>query len=246
MTFFHDMGVEKAQALRDLHHAPELLELVSVWDVASARAVADRPDTTALATASAAIAASHGYDDGEQIPLSLHLAAIERIARSTDLPVTADLERGYGDVSATVGSAIHAGAVGANIEDAMCSRKEMVERVRDAVAAGGARRVPLVLNARTDVYLRDPDGEERSRRRAAIKRGTAYLEAGADCVFVPGCTDEESIRAFVEEFGRGRLSLLAVPGTPSPRRLEELGVARLSHGPYPQRAVMARLRTYPR
>ncbi|MGC9667486.1 isocitrate lyase/PEP mutase family protein [Planosporangium sp. 12N6] len=223
---------EKARRLRALHREPAILVLVNAWDVASARAVAAVPGCRAVATASHAIAAAHGYDDGEQIPVDLMLAAVGRIATAVDLPVTADLEAGYGDVAATVRAAIRAGAVGGNLEDAMKPVEDSVRAVADAVAAGRAEGVDFVLNARADAYLAGPAGTALAE---AVERGTAYLAAGADCVFVPGCTDPGDIRELVAAFGPGRLSLLGVPGLPEPARLEALGVARVSYGPYPQR-----------
>lgn len=236
---------ERAQTLRRLHRNPALLHLVNVWDVASARVVAGLPGTAAIATASAAVAASNGYEDGEHIPMDLHLGVLERICRAVDLPVTADLERGYGDVRATIESAVTAGVVGANLEDDMCPTGEMSTRIRHAVEAGQARQVPIVLNARTDVYLNHPDWDEDTKLAEATARGQAYLDAGADCVFVPGCVDPASIGALVTTLGAGRVSLLAVPGIPDPQALEDLGVARLSHGPFPHRHAMAALAAYP-
>lgn len=234
----------QAQTLRDLHRAPELLNLVNVWDVASAVVVAGTPGCAAIATASAAIAASHGYEDGENLPLELHLQVLRRIAAAVELPVTADLERGYGQVRATVKAAIAAGVVGANLEDDLCPTAEMALRVREAVAAGEELGVPLVVNARTDVYLNQPGAPENAKLAEAISRGRAYLDAGADCVFVPGCVRTTSIEALVAALGRGRLSLLNVPGLPDAHTLESLGVARLSHGPFPHRSALAALAAY--
>ncbi len=211
--------------------------------MASARTVAATPHCTAIATASAAIAATHGYDDGEHIPLDLHLAVLQQICAAVE-PVTADLERGYGDVAETIRAAVDLGVVGANLEDAMCPATEMCQHVAAAVAAGEARNVPIVLNARTDVYLADSDDDEDAKCSESIGRGTSYLEAGADCIFVPGCTDTSSISRLVESFGPGRLSLLAVPGISPPDVLETLGVARLSHGPYPHQHSLEALATY--
>jgi 2-methylisocitrate lyase-like PEP mutase family enzyme len=153
MTPFASAQHHRAETLRNLHHAPALLELVNVWDVGSAHVVARTPGCSAIATASAAIAASHGYEDGENVPFDLHLDVLQRICSAVELPVTADLERGYGDVRATIEAAIDAGAVGANLEDDMCPVDEMSGRISEAVDAGRRRGVPLVVNARTDVYL---------------------------------------------------------------------------------------------
>jgi len=140
---------EDAAILRRLHDDPELLILVNVWDVASARVVAEQPGCRAIATASYSIAAAHGYADGEHIPVELMIATIERIAAAVPLPVTADLEAGYGDVAGTVRRAIDAGAVGGNLEDAMRPLPEAVAAVEATVRAGEAAGVPFVLNART-------------------------------------------------------------------------------------------------
>lgn len=235
----------KAEKLRALHRDSALLNLVNVWDVASARTIAASSECAAIATASAAIAASHGYPDGEHIPWELHVGMLRRICSAVDLPVTADLERGYGNVRATVESAIDAGVVGANLEDDLCPTAEMQSRIDDAVAAGGSSGVPIVLNARTDVYLINPDWDEDAKLSETIGRGLAYLAAGADCVFVPGCTKETSIDALVGALGRERVSLLAVPGLPAVGWLEEAGVARLSHGPFPHRRTLEALAAYP-
>lgn len=233
----------RAERLRGLHRDPEILHLLNVWDVASARAVAGRSDTRALATASAAIAAAHGYEDGEHIPIELHLAAIARICSAVDLPVTADLERGYGDAHATTAAAIRVGAVGVNLEDDLVPAEEFGDSIRAAVRAGSEAGVPVVVNARTDVYLYG--GAEDDRRcAAAIDRGLAYLDAGADCVFVPGLVAREEVVRLVRALGPQRTSLLALPGLPDPATLEGLGVARLSHGPALHRAAMALVAEY--
>ncbi|HEX8102801.1 MAG TPA: isocitrate lyase/phosphoenolpyruvate mutase family protein, partial [Solirubrobacteraceae bacterium] len=199
-----------AAELARLHAAPELLILANVWDVGSARAVAGVEGTRAVATASHAIAAAHGYPDGEQIPLELHLAAIERIVRAVELPVTADLEAGYGDPGETARRAIALGVAGMNLEDERKPLGEAVAAVEAVVAAREAEGTGLVLNARTDAYLLgapDPLAE-------ALERGRAFLEAGAECVFVPGVRDAATVEALVAGLGRGRLSVLAGPGAP--------------------------------
>lgn len=232
---------DRAEVLRGLHTAPELLVLVNVWDAASAATVAAAPGCRAVATASAAIAAAHGYPDGEVIPVELMLAAVGRIATAVELPVTADLESGYGDVDATVRRAVQLGVVGANLEDAMRPLPEAVTMVGQAVRAALAEGVPLVLNARTDCFLDESDRPQPERLADALQRGRAFLDEGADCVFVPGCVDEETIAALVEHFGPGRLSLLALPGLPPNDHLERLGVARVSYGPAPHRRALSAL-----
>lgn len=225
----------------DLHTDPALLVLVNVWDVASATAVAGAPGCRAVATASAAIAAAHGFPDGERIPIGLMLDIVGRIAAAVDLPVTADLESGYGDVADTVRKAITRGVAGANLEDRMRPRDEAVQAIRVAAAAAAAQGVPLVLNARTDAVLMGSGPTRHAVLVEARERGQAYLEAGAACVFVPGRLDAAEIATLVEAFGPGRLSLLGMPGLPAPTELEALGVARLSYGPYPYRRLLTGL-----
>ena len=179
----------KAARLLQLHLDPELLVLVNVWDVISARVVAGLPGCTALATASHSIAASQGYPDGEQIPLEEMIAAVGRIAAAVDLPVSADLEAGYGNAGETVRRAIGAGAVGGNIEDQMRPLEDAVAAVSAAVKAGEAEGVPFVLNARTDAFMLAAGRDPASVLEDAIERGRAFLEAGASCVFVPGRLD---------------------------------------------------------
>lgn len=232
----------QATRLLELHRAPELLRLVNVWDVASARVVAQAPGTRALATASHSIAAMYGYEDGEQIPVDEMLAMVGRIVAATDLPVTADLEAGYGDPGETVRRAIELGVVGANIEDRQRPLAEAVAGVEAVVAAAGAEGVPdFVLNARTDVFLGDDETPRDQLLADAVERGRAFLDAGAPVVFVPGRLDEDEISTLVDAFGRQRLTLIGVPGLPPSARLEELGVARLSYGPGPHRVALTAL-----
>jgi len=232
---------DKAVELRRLHTDPELLVLVNVWDVASAKVVAGLPGCRAVATASHSIAASFGYPDGEQIPAALMIEAVGRIAAAVSLPVTADLEAGYGDVGETIRKAIGLGVVGANIEDQMCPLEEAVARVRAVVRAGEAEGVPFVLNARTDAYLLGSGRDPAELLAEAIERGRAFLDAGADCVFVPGRLDAKVVRQLVEGIGERKVSILTLPGTPEPRELAELGVARVSFGPWPQRVALTSL-----
>jgi 2-methylisocitrate lyase-like PEP mutase family enzyme len=236
--------IDRAAELRRLHDDPDLLVLVNVWDVASAKTVAERPGCRAIATASHAIAAAYGYPDGEQIPLDLMLSAVRRIAAAVELPVTADLEAGYGDAGTTVRQAIAAGAVGGNLEDQLRPVGEAVDAVVAAVDAGAAEGVPFVLNARTDAYLLAGDREPDAVFDDAVTRGRAFLEVGASCVFVPGVRDAETIGRLVEQIGVRKVSVLAGPGSPSLPELRDLGVARVSYGPYPHLAALAALADY--
>ncbi|GAA4137619.1 isocitrate lyase/PEP mutase family protein [Leifsonia shinshuensis] len=237
MTSITERGAE----LRRLHDAPELLQVVNVWDAISAKAVAALPETRALATASHSIAATLGYEDGENIPLDLMLDMVGRIVAATDLPVSADLEGGYGDPGETIRRAIGVGAVGANLEDQVRPFEEAVAHVRAAVAAADKEGVPFALNARTDVWLRNALPTAAEKTAEAVRRGRAFLDEGATCVFVPGRLDEETVRELVAGLGVRKLSVIAVPGSLPPARLHELGVARVSYGPWTQRVALAAL-----
>lgn len=232
---------DKAATFLQLHTDPELLVLVNVWDVASAKVVADSPGCRALATASHSIAASYGYPDGEQIPLDLMIDAIGRIAAAVDLPVSADLEAGYGDVADTVRRAVGVGAVGANLEDAMRPLGESVAAVSAAVKAGAAEGIRFVLNARTDAFLKAGDRDPEAVLADAIERGRAFLDVGAACVFVPGRLDASTVERLVAGIGERKVSLIGVPGSVPSSDLQRLGVARLSFGPWTQRAALTAL-----
>ena len=224
----------RATELLALHTSPKILTLVNVWDVASAKAVASVEGTTALATASHGIAATYGYPDGEQIPVDLMLEMVGRIAAAVDLPVTADLEAGYGDPAGTIRRAVGLGVVGANLEDKMKPLAEATAAVAAALGAADAEGVPdFVLNARTDAFVRAGDQDRREVLKEAVLRGRAYLEAGAPVVFVPGLLDENEVETLVEAFGPGRLALIGAPGMPPASRLQQLGVARLELRPLP-------------
>ena len=207
---------------------------------------ASQPGCRAIATASAAISPSLGYADQEGTPPALMLEAVGRIARAVDVPVTADLEAGYGDPAGTAAGAIAAGAVGLNLEDGQRAAEPLTDvdeqqrRIASVVAVGEEAGVPLVVNARTDVYLAGVGETDSHRLRVAVERAHAYLEAGADCVFVPGVRDGATIGALAEAID-GPLSVLAGAGTPPVRELERLGVARVSVGPGPFRATLALL-----
>jgi 2-methylisocitrate lyase-like PEP mutase family enzyme len=220
---------ERAAAFRSLHHAPPVLVLANAWDVASAVLIASLPGCRALATSSAGVAAVLGHPDGERIPAGEMLDMVRRVARAVDVPVSADLEAGYGDAAATARAAWEAGAVGLNLEDADGAAEEHADRVRAVRAA-----VPeLVVNARVDRFLVGDRDLEETLRRAAL-----YLEAGADCIFVPGVTDAETIGRLADGID-APLNVLAGPATPPVAELERLGVARVSVGSGLMRAVAA-------
>jgi 2-methylisocitrate lyase-like PEP mutase family enzyme len=233
----------RARALADLHAAPEVLVLANVWDVASARVVAATDGARALATASHSIAATFGYEDGEHIPLELHLDMVERIVRAVDLPVTMDFEAGYGDPGGTARRLIAAGAVGGNLEDRMAPLDDAVAAVEAVLRAGADAGIDFVLNARTDAFVRAAPGADRAATlQEAITRGRAFLDAGAPVVFVPGVVARDEIAALVDALGPRTLSVISVPGVSLPAsELQELGVARVSTGPFTQRVALTAL-----
>ena len=227
---------EKAEMFRALHRGPEILVLPNAWDCASARIV-EEAGFPAIATSSAGVANALGYSDGEHIPAAEMLAAVARIARCVRVPVTADLEAGYQDIAATTAGLVASGAIGLNLEDAGGDIAQHAARVATVRRVGRELGVNLVINARTDLYLDRIGCDPASRFDRSCERLRAYIDAGADCVFVPGVTDEDTIRRFVETL-RFPLNILAVAGTPPIRRLQELGVARVSLGSGLARAAL--------
>ena len=234
---------DRARTLLELHTAPEILVLANVWDVISARVVAGTDGVKALATASHSIAATFGYEDGENIPLNLHLDMVGLIAAAVDLPLTMDFEAGYGDPGETTRRAIEMGAVGGNLEDQMKPLDQAVADVEAVIRAGRDAGVDFVLNARTDAFVRaEPFSDRGDLVGEAVRRGQAYLEAGAPVVFVPGVVAREEIAALVDGLGERKVSVISVPGKSLPaRELQELGVARVSTGPFTQQVALTAL-----
>ena len=233
----------RASTLLALHRAPEILVLANVWDVASAKVVASTPGAKALATASHSIAATFGYADGENIPVEVHLDMVRRIVEAVDLPVSMDFEAGYGDAGATARKAIEVGVVGGNLEDQMKPLDESVAAIEAVLAAGQDAGIDFVLNARTDTFLLAAPGADRAELvQEALRRGKAYLAAGAPVVFVPGVVARDEVAALADGLGPQRLSVISVPGKSlSALELQELGVARVSTGPYTQRVSLTAL-----
>jgi 2-methylisocitrate lyase-like PEP mutase family enzyme len=232
---------DRAGTLLRLHQEPRLLTVVNVWDAVSARTVAAVEGTRALATASHSIAASWGYRDGEHIPVELMLESVGRIVAATDLPVSADLEGGYGDAAETVRRAIGLGVVGANIEDQMKPLPEAAAQVEAIMKVAEEEGVDFVLNARTDAFVKGRDRDPADVLADAVERGRAFLDAGAPVVFVPARLNEDQITTLVEAFGPQRLTTIGIPGTPSLAWQEEAGVARVSYGPMPQNVALTAL-----
>ena len=238
---------EKAERLLALHQKGRPLVLVNAWDAATAR-ILEKAGSAAIATTSAGIAFADGYPDGQKIPRERMLEAIGRICAAVALPVTADMEAGYGDTAEELGAAargvVEAGAVGLNLEDAahdgstplvdLPVQLEKIHAIRQAARESG---VPLVLNARTDTYLLRT-GTDREMFDETVRRGEAFRDAGADCVFVPGVTDPGVIGALVRRLDCA-VNVLAVAGSPPIRELASLGVARVSLGSGPYRASLS-------
>ena len=241
MTDYARSLASKATELLRLHQAPEILQVINVWDAITAKVVGDVPGTKALATASHSIAASRGYEDGEKIPVDEMIAAVGVIVAATSLPVSADLEAGYGNPGETVRKAIGAGAVGANIEDQMRPLADAVAQMSAAIRAGKAEGIEFVLNARTDAFLKGNDRDPAAVLADAIERGRAFLDVGAATVFVPGLLDEATVTALVAGIGWNKVSVINVPGSLAPAKLQELGVARISYGPWTQRVALTAL-----
>ncbi len=241
---------EKADTFRKLHDGPPILVLLNVWDVAGALIV-EEAGFPAIATSSAAIANSLGYLDGQRITRDEMAAVVARIASAVRVPVSADMEAGYGDLpedaAMTAQAALDAGAVGLNIEDGtgnpdrpLVAIERQVEKIRAMREVADARKVPLVINARIDTFLRQV-GDERNCLDETIRRSGKFREAGADCIFVPMLRDPAAITALLRA-SPGPVNVLGGAGTPPVPELERLGVARVSLGAGPYRAALGLLR----
>ena len=237
----------KAETLRALHVPGRPLILVNAWDAASAAVIA-RAGAAAVASTSAGVANAVGYADGQRLTREQMLAAVTPLVAAVEVPVTIDMEAGYGDTpdaaATTARGVLAVGAVGLNLEDTAESGPEpLLEIDRFAAKIAAIREVasetgvPIVVNARTDVFLAGV-GDPATRVERAAERGRAYLEAGADCIFVPAVSDAQQISALVKQIG-GPVSVLAGARTPSLTQLADLGVARVSVGSGPFLTVMA-------
>ncbi|MBN9217243.1 MAG: isocitrate lyase/phosphoenolpyruvate mutase family protein [Mesorhizobium sp.] len=238
--------VERARTFHSLHVKGNPVVLYNAWDPGSARIV-EKAGAKAIATGSWPVAAAFGYADGEKIPLELALDNIKRIVAAVDLPVTMDLEGGYGVepeiVARTVSLALQAGAIGFNFEDQVVGGSGLhdiavqVKRIEAAAAAVKSSGVPAFLNARTDIFLKaKPDTHDKSMVDQAIERARAYEQAGASGFFAPGLGDEGLIEALCKATALP-VNIIALAHVPPRQRLAELGVARISHGPVPWRQM---------
>jgi 2-methylisocitrate lyase-like PEP mutase family enzyme len=251
---------QKASRLLELHHGTSPLVLINAWDAASA-AMVEHCGLPAVATSSAALANALGFADGQHLPWAQMLEAVARICRAVKVPITADIESGFAvDAKAletSIRQIIQAGAVGVNLEDVMPAQAgirhgsplfplaEQVERIQAARRAATAAGIHLVINARTDAYWQAGVAPADALRNT-LERGQAYLQAGADCVFVPGLRHLEHIRTVVDHcqhvHRKAAVNILAGPGVPPIPELAKLGVKRVSYGSGPHRAAMGLLR----
>lgn len=230
----------KAKAFHDLHFGESILILPNIWDPLGA-AMLEELGYPALATASASIAYTHGMPDGENIRFSELISLLTKIALSVNIPVTADIESGYAnnreELQENIRLLLKSGVVGINMEDydlinrklfpidVHCKRLKIVRETAEAMG------LPLFINARTDVYIKGT-GLNGSKEKwdETVKRGKAYLEAGADGFYPITMTDKDEIATIVAEIP-GPVNILAIPGIPDIKTLKEIGVARLSLGP---------------
>jgi 2-methylisocitrate lyase-like PEP mutase family enzyme len=248
---------QKASRLLELHHGQSPLVLINAWDAASAAMVA-HCGLPAIATSSAAVANALGYPDGQKLPWPEMLQAVASVCRAVQVPVTADIEAGFAPdlkgLETSITQIITAGAVGVNLEDALPGQEhfgplypmaEQVERIQAARRAGETQGIHLVINARVDAYWQANVSPDEALRNT-LERGKAYLEAGADCIFVPGLRKPEHIQTIVDSLRssdpQAALNVLAGPGVPSIPELAKLGVRRVSYGSGPHRAAMGLLR----
>ena len=238
---------ERATTFKALHVPGDPIVLFNIWDAGTARAVA-RAGAKAIATGSWSVAGAHGYDDGELLPFDVALANLREIVAVVDLPVTVDLESGYGalpeSVAATVTQALNAGAIGFNLEDqvigteALYSVPDQASRVRAARGTADKLAIPAYVNARTDLFLKaDPAAHTEELLEMALERGDAYADAGASGFFAPGLIDESLIAKLCRACPLP-VNILMRPNAPPSKRLAELGVARISYGPGPYRLAM--------
>jgi len=231
--------IKKAEQFLALHHQPKLLVLPNIWDPIGARLLAHL-GYPAVATASASIAYALGYDDGQNITFAAMLAAIQRVAEAVDLPVTADIEAGFAEtpeaVAENMRQVLEAGAVGINLEDSdmtkgelfpldyQCARIEAVRAMADQVG------IPLVINARTDVFIRGNERPLAEKLAEGISRMKAYLEAGADCIYPILLGDLEALKTIQAET-QAPINVYAPRVAASMQELEAAEIRRLSLGP---------------
>lgn len=238
---------KKAERLLELHHSDELLILPNVWDVLGAKLL-EKSGLKAIATASASVAFSNGYNDGQKIDFNKLVSILTSICSCTDLPVTADIERGFAknenELADNIKRLIKIGIVGINIEDSVIEGADLVstdqqcERIKLIRDVADQEGIPLVINARCDIYLNaDFKGDKID---IAIERGQSYKNAGADCYYPILCkpSDLSKINSQVDL----PLNVLATSDLMSMQELEKLGISRLSLGPSLLKAALTKMR----
>jgi len=243
--------IEKTKAFAALHRKGDPVVLYNIWDVGSAVAVAET-GAKALATGSWSVAAATGFGDGQQIPLLLLCDIARSIVGATDLPVSIDFEGGYaenpGETAINVAHIANAGAVGINFEDQVVggqglhTAEAQGQRIAAIRAMADSRDLPFFINARTDVFLKEPDAKKHADLLdEAIRRGRLYEQAGASGFFVPGLSDPALIGRVCDAISLP-VNVMMKPGGLDVATLAGLGVARISHGPFPYRAMIAWLK----
>jgi len=242
---------EKAEAFRNLHVKGSPVILFNVWDAGSARTI-EQAGAKAIATGSWSVAAAHGFDDGEKIPLPLVLANIKRIVDSVALPVTLDFETGYatdpGELKENIRNVIAAGAIGINFEDRIIGagglhtiedQSARIEAIREAADEAS---IPFFINGRTDVFLKTyPAKHDEGQLEEAVRRAEAYAEAGASGLFAPGLRDPQLIEKLCDR-STLPVNILVLPDTPPTKTMAQLGVARISYGAAPYRQMAEALK----
>lgn len=244
--------IERARIFLGLHIKGNPIVLFNIWDAGTARVVA-AAGAKAIATGSWSVAAAQGVDDGQAVPLAVALDNLARIVAGVNLPVTIDLEAGYGDapeiVADTVTRAMAVGAIGFNLEDqiiggdGLYSIQDQSRRIMAARQAAGHASIPAFINARTDLFLKAPSANhDDCMVDEALQRAQAYADAGASGFFVPGLADEKLI-ARICTASPLPINIMVMSNTPTAKRMAELGVARISHGPGPYFQLMQSLET---
>lgn len=237
---------EKADLLKKLHHSGKMLVLPNIWDAAGA-VLLENLGYPAVATASAAIARAHGYEDGERIPFDFLLGIVAQIVKAVSVPVTVDIEAGYAAdnelLKSNIRRLIAAGVAGINIEDSDVRSRELlpvdeqVEKLKVIGRVAERENTRLFINARTDVFLLNPELPEDQKLALAIERGRAYVEAGADGIYPIFATEEGTLKTLVNAL-KVPINVIAKTNAPDLDILQRLGVARVSFGPNVHRATL--------
>jgi 2-methylisocitrate lyase-like PEP mutase family enzyme len=242
---------EQFNTFASLHIKGKPLVLYNIWDAGTAK-ILQAAGAKALATGSWAVAAAHGYGDGEKLPFETVLQNLKEIMAAVDLPFSLDMESGYRqkpeDLPATIHQVLAAGAIGINFEDqivggtGLYSLEEQSKRIAAVRQTAEQVGLPCFINARTDIFLKSPAAEhDVAKLQAAIERAKAYADAGANGFFAPGLRDSQMIGTLVEASPLP-VNIMMLSDTPKPQQLAGLGVARISYGGMPYRHAMNALK----